>query len=198
MLASLLVSQATTHILIENDQVTAFPLTNKWQCLATLAEDSRAGKRGATAGAGQNTLRTHTWAHTRMLQPWIVLPSSSAPSRMLLLAPGSCFPLSQLWFHLLPTHLASECELQVSATRTGQSFPSPPPLLWKVILDDQAIPVLGGPEVWQHPRLRPPRSRACTEQQMKSSLSQLFHLDPTTNYCFQLPPVYSFPCNLLM
>lgn len=107
MLASLLVSQATTHILIENDQITAFPSTNKWHCLARLAEDSWAGKPGTTAGVGHSTLRTHTRAHTHMLQARTVFPSSSVPSRMLLLTPGSCFPLSQVWFHLLPTHLTS-------------------------------------------------------------------------------------------
>lgn len=64
-------------------------------------------KARATAGVGPNTLRTQTRVHTHVLQPWIVFPSSSAPSRMLLLTPGSCFPLSQLWFHLLPAHLTS-------------------------------------------------------------------------------------------
>lgn len=43
-----------------------------------------------------------------------------------------------------------------------------------------------------------PRQHAATGSCWRLCLSQPFHLDLSTNYCFQLPPVYSFPCNLLM
>ena len=41
-------------------------------------------------------------------------------------------------------------------------------------------------------------TRAVADGNWSLFLSQPFHLDFSTNYCFQLPPVYSFPCNLLM
>lgn len=132
MLASLLVSQATTHILIENDQVTVFPLINKWQCLATLAEDTWAGKPGATAGVGHSTLRTHMCTHTHApaldCAPFQLssFKDAAADSRILLpslpvvISPSPHAPCFWAW-------------AAVSATRTDQLFPSPPLLLWKVI-----------------------------------------------------------------
>lgn len=136
---SLLVSQATTHILIENDQITAFPPTNKWQRIATRIEDGWAEKLGATPDVGLNTPREQAcglWAHSCAPQTRIAFPSSLVLSGMLFPTLGRRSPLfPRFRFLLVPRHLTLPPArgLQDSATMVGRLFLSLPLMLGNVI-----------------------------------------------------------------
>lgn len=104
MWTSLLVSQATTHILIENDQITAFPWTNK--CHLSL-HSSRTAELKSRAGAALAITPQNKTPRAGLC----FLPSQlfggglSGDGRGVILASGSWLPLSLLWFRRSPDTL---------------------------------------------------------------------------------------------
>lgn len=136
MWTSLLVSQATTHILIENNQITAFPSTNKLQCITVLIEGGRAEMPGATTGIGHNTLREHTRVHTHARPtPGLCFfpPQFCQGCCSWLQDRASHFPSFDFAFYPGSSLLAAAGELQLSATMIEQLFLSPPQTLRNVI-----------------------------------------------------------------